>query len=81
MAAWQLAIGGISYPMRDYRYHVGNIVWDAACVELAEAAKVVNYLRTQHWTCEEAYTPLFEAYRDDWDIAVEDLEKALEPEP
>lgn len=40
----------------------GNMAWDGFLVDAAEAVRVVEYLRTQHWDCEEAEQELMRAY-------------------
>ncbi len=40
----------------------GNMAWDGFRVDAAEAVRVVEFLRSQHWTCEEAEQELFRAY-------------------
>jgi hypothetical protein len=61
-----------------YRYipwH-GNMAWDSFQVTPADAVRVIEFLRSQHWDCEEGEADLFRAYEDGKPITETLLENA-----
>lgn len=74
-----LQIGGGVMHAYSYSEYVGNLVWDAATIDIADAAKVIKRALARGWTWEEGCEELFRLYMDAREITVKDLQKAMEP--
>lgn len=51
------------YRYWNYRGWVGNWCWDAARMKVEDVAKLLEQLRSAHWTCVEAESALFDAWK------------------
>ena len=65
----RLLVDGREYRIHGYRQWYGNMAWDAFRLKLADAARLLEYLRTQHWTCTMAETGVFEAWGEGGPLA------------
>jgi hypothetical protein len=74
---YHLRVGRFTYRIAGYREYVGNIMWDAAKMELSEASRLVNDLRkTGKFTCTMAVGPLHEKYESGELFTAEDFAEA-----
>lgn len=76
-----VTVGDIKCNAHSYKAYVGNLIWDACCISLADAARVINGVRGHGWTVEEGDSDLWDKYNSDIDdVSVEDLARAMEGE-
>jgi hypothetical protein len=73
----RLRIGGMSIRITGYGEYVGNIMWDCAHTNEAEAARVLNYLkRLGTWNCTEAASDLFQKWAHGPEFTAEDFSES-----
>lgn len=70
-------IGRLIVPIQQYELWIGNTAWDGAYISLADAAKIINYLRNHGFTVDTAETRLFSAYNAGEKITAAMLRKAM----
>lgn len=60
-----------------YREWVGNWAWDEIEMDLAEASRLLNYLRKLGWTWSAGYTEACEMWDSEEDITAEGIEEIV----
>jgi hypothetical protein len=59
-----LRVGRVLVPCLGYRTWWGNWCWDCASVRAMNALKVLNYLISRGWKCEQAACEVYDAIND-----------------
>jgi hypothetical protein len=71
------AIYGKRFPCFGWTGSVGNWCWDGTRMAAVEILALVEHLRAHKWTCTEADSTFFDAYRAGHPITPALLDKAL----
>lgn len=65
----------LQYDPRQYRTHVGNIFWDAVVLPVADACKLLNWLRGQRWGVMECVDGICQKWDAGIDFTPEDFQE------
>ena len=60
----RLVVAGLTLPLHGYRTWFGNWCWDAAWLTDLDTWRLLEALRRERWSCDEAESGLYHAWDD-----------------